>query len=85
MWPFKKKEPKQDLTAEAIEELRSFRDVGETFKYRGIEMIVESHIEFWPYSGYMPVLCAAYQNNHGELKHAKFMRRELPALRAENP
>lgn len=85
MWPFKKNEPKPDLAMEAIEDLKSFRDVGETFNYRGIEMIVESYGEFLPYIGFVPSLFAAYKNDHGELKHAKFLPRELPALRAENP
>lgn len=86
MWPFTKKdaEPKRDLTQEAIDDLKSFRDIGEKFNYMGIEMIVESHYYFSPYGGH-PRILAAYKNEHGELKHAEFLRRELPALRAENP
>jgi len=88
MWPFIKKdtEPKRDLTQEAIDDLKSFRDIGEKFNYMGIEMIVESHYYFSPYScDLLPRISAAYRNEHGELKHAFFLRRELPALRAENP
>ena len=84
MWPFAKKEPERDYTQETIEKLRSFRDVGEKFNYMDIEMIVESHYSSGIYGVY-PRISAAYKNNNGELKHAEFMFRELPALRAENP
>ncbi len=84
MWPFKEKEPERNTTQEAIDDLASFRDIGEKFTYMGIEMIVESHYYFSLYGG-IPRISAAYKNEHGELKHATFIRQELPALRAENP
>ncbi len=84
MWPFKKKEPCRNFTQEAIDDLKSFRDIGEKFNYMGIEMIVESHYYFSPY-GCFAGISAAYKNEHGELKHAEFIRRELTALRNENP
>ena len=84
MWPFAKKEPERDYTQETIEKLRSFRDVGEKFNYMGIEMIVERHCDFTQY-GSFPKITAAYKNNNGELNHAEFWVRDLPALRAENP
>jgi len=86
MWPFKKKEtePKRDTAQEAIDDLRSFRKIGQKFNYMGVNMIVESHYYFSPYGG-IPRIKAAYKNEHGEIKHAEFLRRELPVLRAENP
>lgn len=89
MWPFTsnkqtKKEPKRNTTREAIETLRSFRDIGQTFYYRGIEMIVE---ELWDIDfniGYIPRIAAAYKNNLGEIKYLYFYCRHLPALIAEN-
>ena len=85
MWPLKKnQEPKKNYTQEAIDELRSFRDIGEKFNYMGIEMIVESHLSLVGHYIFARI-SAAYKNKNGDLKHAEFLRRELPALRAENP
>ena len=84
MWPFAKKKPERDWTQEAIDKLRSFRDVGEKFNYMGIEMIVESHY-FSDIDCVYPRISAAYKNNNGELNHAEFQLHYLPALRAENP
>ena len=75
---------KVNLTQEAIDDLKSFRNIGEKFNYMGITMIVESHY-LYNINGGHPLLSAAYKNAYGELKHASFLRRELPALRAENP
>jgi len=85
MWSFKVKEitEEPDPLVVAVEALREFRDVGETFNYRGIDMIVESHVEM-SFGEVRPILTAAYKNDYGELKHAAFLRRELPALMAEN-
>jgi len=80
MWPFKDKE----TTVVAVEALREFRDVGETFNYRGIDMIVESHIYMEPFGDFRAIITTAYKNNHGELKHAQFAHKELAALIAEN-
>ena len=86
LWPFKRKEAGPDARTEAFEALRNFRDVGEKFNYLGVEMIVESHWKNYPAAaGFVPMLCAAYRNDHGEINHAYFLCRELPALRAENP
>lgn len=87
MWPFAKKEQKEqisDYTLEAINKLKSFRCIGEKFNYMGIEMIVESHY-YSDIDGIYPRISAAYKNNNGELCHAEFLFGELPALRAENP
>jgi hypothetical protein len=83
MWPFKQK-PEPDITQETIDELKAFREVGEKFNYMGIEMIVESHCQY-TIDGAFPRIYAAYKNSMGELKHAQFVRAELPALQAENP
>ena len=86
MWTFTKKQPAEDGERQAaFDDLKSFRDIGEKFNYMGIEMIVESHVKPLSYVGFVPQLTAAYRNKEGELKHACFMRSELPALRAENP
>lgn len=91
MWPLKKKDTrkllqtKSDLTQETIDDLKSFRDIGEKFNYMGIEMIVESH-----YSTMInpcvtfPRILAAYKDYHGVLRHVEFKHRALPALKAEN-
>lgn len=86
MWPFtrKKKENPKNLTQEAIEDLKSFRDIGQTFYYRGIEMIVEELWDIDLNSGYIPRIAAAYKNKHGEIKYLYFYPRHLKALIAEN-
>lgn len=93
MWPFNKKntdtdtdtEPKSNLTQEAIDDLKSFRDIGEKFNYMGIEMIVKSHYYLIPHPfAIIPRILAVYADKHGVLRHTTFIRRELTELRAEN-
>jgi hypothetical protein len=94
MWPFKKRPPKTDLTDETnaywmieeIADLRSFRDVGETFIYLGRTCVVTSHwSEVIPYVGFHPLLRADYADDCGVIRSISFRRSELVGLRAMNP
>ena len=80
MWPFKKKEPERDMTGEAIEKLKAFRDVGETFNYLGRTCVVTGHWKFVPYRGAVPMLTFDYCDDHGRLHAASSRVSELPAL-----
>jgi hypothetical protein len=68
----------------AINELRSFRGIGEKFNYLGVEMTVYSHFEYIPMFGIIPELKANYVTKNGEIKNACFGYSELPILRKEN-
>jgi hypothetical protein len=83
MWPFRKGK-KVDEAERAIGRFIHFRDVGETFNYRGIEMIVEGHVILDSFGCTHPCLCAAYKNAKGELCRTSFYPGDLPALKAEN-
>lgn len=88
MWPFKKSAESQpakpDSMHEAIEALRSFRDIGQSFNYLGRKCIVTSHWDLDPFLGAVATLRADYVDDHGVLHQVSFLRRELKALRAEN-
>lgn len=81
MWPFsKKEEPKEDRTQAYIDELRAFRDVGDTFNYLGRRCVVTGHYEFNLHLGIIPVLKFDYADKHGVIHSMSASIRELPAL-----
>ena len=81
MWPFsKKEEPKENRTQACIDELRAFRNVGETFNYLGRTCIVTGHCDFHPYVGIIPMLKFDYADEHGVIHSMSAYIRELPAL-----
>lgn len=90
MWPFKKKEPEEpkiDITQIKIDELKSFRCIGEKFNYLGVTIIVTGHSELYSIGlslGRRPMLSGNYKNEKGEIKDISFSYRELPGLQAEN-
>lgn len=86
MWKRKEKneQPKPSSFSIGVDKLRAFRDIGETFNYRDIEMIVEGHFVVYPYVGGVAQITAAYKNHEGELKRVEFGVPALPALIAEN-
>lgn len=83
----KKEVDNNTLQREAIEQLKSFRDVGEKFNYCGVELIVEE-LFFWNIgvtgSYLIARMTAAYKNKLGEIKYLYFYPKHLPALIAEN-
>jgi len=70
-------------TQSAINDLKAFRDIGETFNYLDTKMIVESHYSPYIHGG-LAVITAAYKTDDGEIKRTTFSLKELTALRAEN-
>jgi hypothetical protein len=83
----KVKKPVVDSQKMAIDNFRSFRGVGERFKYLGIEMIVTSHCK----TGFTgmntctyALLTCDYKNDIGEIKIISFSPSELDTLIAEN-
>jgi len=94
MWPFKKKESTLGKTIERsmdrileirqdrLDELKSFREVGEKFNYLGATIICTGYFD----SGYPTVgLRGDYRNESGEIKNIFFSYSRLPVLMAENP
>ena len=79
-----KKVEQPSATEIAINELQTFRKIGEKFNYLGIEMTVYSHFEYIPMVGIIPELKANYVTKNGEIKSAYFRYSELPTLRKEN-
>lgn len=82
MWPFREKETKTkiDGTKKAVDELKAFRDIGETFNYLGITCIVTGHCEYLGMIGFVPILICDYVDGRGQIRQAKFSLRELPGL-----
>lgn len=96
MWFEKKKteeEPKKEKSWEetAMEEIKSFRDIGEKFNYLGVEMMVTGHFDVhFPLNVYdslriKPCLKVDYVTKNGEIKGGTFYVKDLPMLRKENP
>jgi hypothetical protein len=82
MWPFDKKVEEKPSTW-AIDTIRDFRKVGETFKYLDRTCIVTAHI-CWTPLGAMPCLCADYCDNNGKIRQIKFMAAEIAGIKAHN-
>lgn len=99
---FKKDEAVKEPDAEEkeavkIDDFKEFCDVGQTFNYLGVELIVEKHwARDWKiehrggmaFPDLIPYkrarMRAAYRNDHGELKWVYFDHSDLSVLRAEN-
>tara|TARA_R100001198_G_C5075741_1_gene119710 strand:- start:16 stop:297 length:282 start_codon:yes stop_codon:yes gene_type:complete len=83
----KVKKPVVDHLKIAIDNFRSFRGVGERFKYLGVEMIVTSHCKT-EFTGVKNItyalLTCDYKNDIGEIKLISFSPSELNTLIAEN-
>lgn len=90
MWPFKNKErvneeSSKDTITIAINKLKEFRDVGETFNYLGRTCIVTGHCDI-KYQGIystiviVPLLKFDYCDNYGVLHSCAFKLNELPAV-----
>ena len=72
---------------EWIEELKSFRDVGDTFTLRGVEHIVTGHSitrSFFYHKMVFPVLTTNYIGDNNEIKEAEFPISKLPILIKQN-
>lgn len=83
MWQFKKTEPKENSTLIAVNKLREFCDIGDSFMYLGRKCVVTGHIGIMPW-GFVPLLEFDYCDNEGRLRKGSAMLSELPALR-NNP
>ena len=79
MWPFTKTEPRENGTLEAVNKLKAFRDVGETFQYLGRKCVVTGHVEMMPW-GFVPLLKFDYCDKNGVLHNRSAMLSEIPAL-----
>ena len=77
MWPFRKK---VDTTEQGIDELKAFRNIGETFNYLGRTCIVTGHRECWEMIGWVPMLMCDYVDGRGQIRQVKFNLRELPGI-----
>ena len=85
---------KLELSREAIEKLKEFRQLGEKFTYLGVTVVVTGHSKaiiggyspdyLMPRLGREPTLMGDYVNALGEIKKISFAYEELPTLKAEN-
>lgn len=87
MWPFKKdtekaKSPKQTL----LEEMQSWRKVGETFAYLGRECVVTGYTDYFATAyggvGVNVLLSADYADDLGVIRRITFEPHEWRALAA---
>ena len=70
---------------ERIEELRNFRDIGETFIFLGVEHIVIGHSVTTGLGMVFPVLATNYiDKSSNEIKRAEFGYNKLPLLIKQN-
>ena len=83
MWPFKKAEPRENTTLTAVNKLREFCDVGDSFMYLGRKCVVTGHVEMMPW-GFAPLLKFDYCDNEGRLHNGSAMVSEISALQ-RNP
>ncbi len=74
-----------------IQEIKDFRDIGDKFKFMGVDMVVESVFRQEVYHGVfsftfknIPEIKAAYKDNSGVIRKATFSYKQLPRLIAEN-
>ena len=89
MW-FKreKEEPVYDWELAAIEELRSFRELGETFNYLGRVIVVTGHYTYSVseyHCSLTPKLCGDYVDERGIIHKISFDFQELGGLKKQNP
>lgn len=85
---------RQEGDCPATRELKEFRQVGETFKYLGVTILVTGystttydeyhHKNFRPLPTWRPRLQGDYTNTLGEICSIDFGYEELPVLKAEN-
>ena len=83
MWPFRKAEPRENPTLTAINNLREFCGVGDSFMYLGRKCVVTGHFEMMPW-GFVPLLKFDYCDDRGVLHNRSAMLSEIEALR-KNP
>jgi hypothetical protein len=95
MWPFKSKkevaakESEFDCAVEsaidcAVNEIKKFRDVGETFNYLGRTCIVTTYGQYCPYLGVMPKIHCDYADDKGVIHSISFSIDELGNLIKQN-
>ena len=82
MWPFDKKVVEKPSTL-AIDTIRDFKKVGETFKYLDRTCVVTAHVS-WTGLGVMPCLCADYSDNNGVIRQIQFRACEIAGIKAHN-
>jgi hypothetical protein len=76
-----------DLTTERINELRAFRDIGDTFNYLGRTIIVTGHSTIMSsqfFFSRFPMLLGDYVDNEGIIRQVKFDYAELSGIKKQN-
>ena len=92
MWPFKKKDAKPaepDCRTALIQQLESWRAIGQEFEYLGRRMIVSRHYSIaggYPMGLYLqPGISADYADDIGVIHSVSFSAAESMALMAAQP
>ncbi len=76
----KPKHKKVSWKEKAVDDLKKFRDIGETFNYLGRTCIVTSHIRHDMCLGSLPALLCDYVDKHGVIRNISFGLDELTGL-----
>lgn len=68
----------------AIERLKAWRDIGDTFEYLGKTCVVTRHYKVYGH-GKRPCIIACYADNNGILRDAYFSVDEIEAIQRTQP
>lgn len=79
MWPFKK----DTFLEDSINEIKSFRSIGERFTYLGVDCIMTGYTGVSPY-GIYPCIRFDYVNKNGNIINEEFFMGRLKGLISEN-
>jgi hypothetical protein len=91
MWPFnrKPKEPKPPSWRQlAVDELRAWRKIGDTFSYLGRTCVVTGYCQYYFHelgSHVYVKLSADYADDLGHIRHISFDWSEAQAVMRNNP
>lgn len=91
MWPFARKqfEPKSSSRADqAIEQIRAWRAIGESFNYLGYDCFVSSYSQLDRVQGrlvHRVRLSADYRDGKGRIRHISFNWPQIQALMQKIP
>jgi len=94
IWPFNRKKPTtatpkpKSWKEQAVDEMRAWRGVGDSFRYLGRECVVTGYVRYFP--THFGVDCAIelsaeYADDLGVIRYCQFNWAEVKALMANQP
>jgi hypothetical protein len=86
MWPFKKTKSNEieEEKEKKLEEIRNFRDLHQSFNYRGITMVVKGLWDLTDGNVWYPCIVAEYLDVNKHFKIKKFFYWELDHIKSYN-